>query len=88
MGSLAQPQPPSSFNIANGCNKHDGIPRVDTMRKEEFRMPLHYPRYTRSDYEKMPEWKLDRLLQEYGLPTVGDVEHKRKFAMGTFLWSN
>ncbi|KAH6801875.1 hypothetical protein C2S51_033321 [Perilla frutescens var. frutescens] len=52
----------------------------------EFRMPLHYPRYSKSDYENMPEWKLDRLLSEYGLPVIGDVHHKRNFAMGAFLW--
>uniref|UniRef100_A0A7N0U2F3 DUF7722 domain-containing protein n=1 Tax=Kalanchoe fedtschenkoi TaxID=63787 RepID=A0A7N0U2F3_KALFE len=51
-----------------------------------FQMPLHYPRYARADYEIMPEWKLDCLLAEYGLPLTGDVEHKRKFAMGAFLW--
>ncbi|KAK1271672.1 hypothetical protein QJS04_geneDACA007726 [Acorus gramineus] len=51
-----------------------------------FQMPLHYPRYTRKDYEGMPEWKLDRLLEEYGLPVRGDLEHKRGFAMGAFLW--
>lgn len=52
----------------------------------QFQMPLHYPRYTRADYETMPEWKLDCLLNEYGLPITGDVHHKRKFAMGAFLW--
>lgn len=52
----------------------------------QFQMPLHYPRYTRADYEIMPEWKLDCLLKEYGLPISGDVEQKRKFAMGAFLW--
>ncbi|KAG6467509.1 hypothetical protein ZIOFF_074669 [Zingiber officinale] len=52
-----------------------------------FQMPLHYPRYTRADYETMPEWKLNCLLQEYGLPATGGVDDKRKFAMGTFLWS-
>ncbi|CAL9138562.1 unnamed protein product [Musa acuminata var. zebrina] len=51
-----------------------------------FRMPLHYPRYTPADYESMPEWKLDCLLREYGLPVTGDVDHKRSFAMGAFLW--
>uniref|UniRef100_A0A7N2LHN7 DUF7722 domain-containing protein n=1 Tax=Quercus lobata TaxID=97700 RepID=A0A7N2LHN7_QUELO len=51
-----------------------------------FQMPLHYPRYTQADYETMPEWKLDCLLREYGLPIIGDVDHKRKFAMGSFLW--
>ncbi|KAI4355194.1 hypothetical protein L6164_003988 [Bauhinia variegata] len=38
-----------------------------------FQMPLHYPRYTQADYEKMPEWKLDCLLKEYGLPIIGDI---------------
>ncbi|GAB4834525.1 hypothetical protein Ancab_032783 [Ancistrocladus abbreviatus] len=51
-----------------------------------FQMPLHYPRYSKREYETMPEWKLDHLLMEYGLPTGGDVDQKRKFAMGTFLW--
>ncbi|KAK9099111.1 hypothetical protein Syun_026156 [Stephania yunnanensis] len=51
-----------------------------------FQMPLHYPRYTKDDYECMPEWKLDRLLDQYGLPVVGDVKQKRSFAMGAFLW--
>ncbi|KAB2598743.1 hypothetical protein D8674_001663 [Pyrus ussuriensis x Pyrus communis] len=51
-----------------------------------FKMPLHYPTYSKSDYETMPEGNLDRLLSEYGLPVVGSVEQKRKFAMGAFLW--
>lgn len=51
-----------------------------------FQMPLHYPKYSQSEYETMPEWKLDRLLSEYGLPAFGSVEQKRKFAMGAFLW--
>jgi hypothetical protein len=50
-----------------------------------FQMPLHYPRFKKSDYETMPEWKLDCLLNEYGLPVAGDVTQKRKFAMGAFL---
>ncbi|XXG82208.1 hypothetical protein AAC387_Pa10g0205 [Persea americana] len=52
----------------------------------DFQMPLHYPRYTKADYETMPEWKLDCLLQEYGLPTIGGIGEKRTVAMGTFLW--
>jgi hypothetical protein len=59
-------------------------------RKEDggcgFRMPLHYPRYKRADYEEMPEWRVDCLLQEYGLPADGDLDRKRRFAMGAFLW--
>ncbi|KAJ4825997.1 hypothetical protein Tsubulata_027590 [Turnera subulata] len=51
-----------------------------------FQMPLHYPKYSRSDYQAMPEWKLDRLLSEYGLPVIGSLEDKRKFAMGAFVW--
>uniref|UniRef100_A0A453EG85 DUF7722 domain-containing protein n=3 Tax=Triticinae TaxID=1648030 RepID=A0A453EG85_AEGTS len=51
-----------------------------------FQMPLHYPRYTRANYEAMPEWQLDRLLSDYGLPVHGNVHQKRSFAMGAFLW--
>ncbi|CAL4959044.1 unnamed protein product [Urochloa decumbens] len=51
-----------------------------------FQMPLHYPRYSREDYEAMPEWQLDRLLSEYGLPATGTLQQKRTFAMGAFLW--
>ncbi|CAI0408597.1 unnamed protein product [Linum tenue] len=51
-----------------------------------FQMPLHYPRFKKKDYETMPEWRLDCLLKEYGLPVVGDADEKRKFAMGAFLW--
>ncbi|OEL21706.1 hypothetical protein BAE44_0017280 [Dichanthelium oligosanthes] len=51
-----------------------------------FQMPLHYPRYSREDYEAMPEWQLDRLLSEYGLPATGTIQQKRNFAMGAFLW--
>ncbi|KAL3614692.1 hypothetical protein CASFOL_041449 [Castilleja foliolosa] len=51
-----------------------------------FQMPLHYPRYSRLDYEKMEEWQLDLLLQQYGLFYNGCVEEKRNFVIGTFLW--
>lgn len=51
-----------------------------------FQMPLHYPRYTKEDYQDMPEWKLDSILSEYGLSTDGDLAYKRQFAMGAFLW--
>ncbi|KAL5228732.1 hypothetical protein ABZP36_016997 [Zizania latifolia] len=51
-----------------------------------FQMPLHYPRYRREDYEAMPEWQLDRLLSEYGLPVDGTLQQKRGFAIGAFLW--
>lgn len=51
-----------------------------------FQMPLHYPKYTKNDYQTMPEWQLDRLLAEYGLPIPNDLAYKREFAMGAFLW--
>ncbi|KAH7864766.1 hypothetical protein Vadar_033530 [Vaccinium darrowii] len=53
-----------------------------------FQMPLHYPRFKKTDYETMPEWQLDSLLTEYGLPIIGDLKQKREFAMGAFLWSS
>ncbi|PUZ58725.1 hypothetical protein GQ55_5G530900 [Panicum hallii var. hallii] len=53
-----------------------------------FQMPLHYPRYSREDYEAMPEWQLDRLLSEYGLPATGTIQQKRAYAMGAFLWGS
>ena len=36
---------------------------------------------------QMPEWKVNCLLAQYGLPVSGDVNQKRKFAVGAFLWS-
>ena len=62
-------------------------PRLGKKKCNYFRMPLHYPRYTKAHYEMMPEWELDSLLADYGLSKVtGDVEYKRRFVMGAFLW--
>jgi hypothetical protein len=55
-------------------------------RKYVFQLPLHYPRYNKKDYEVMEERQVDSLLREYGLPIRGDLEQKRKYAMGAFLW--
>ncbi|GJN06478.1 hypothetical protein PR202_ga24207 [Eleusine coracana subsp. coracana] len=54
--------------------------------RHHFQMPLHYPRYSKEDYEAMPEWQLDSLLSEYGLPVAGTLQHKRTYAIGAFLW--
>ncbi|KAL3829729.1 hypothetical protein ACJIZ3_018531 [Penstemon smallii] len=84
MESIARP-PPSTNNL--GCG---GTGTGEEAAKERFgifQMPLHYPRYTKAEYEGMAEWKLDCLLAEYGLYVNGDVNHKRKFAMGAFLWT-
>ncbi|KAI3680439.1 hypothetical protein L6452_35210 [Arctium lappa] len=51
-----------------------------------FRILLHYPRYQKGDYEKMEEWRLDLLLEQYGLSFDGCLEEKRAYAMGAFLW--
>lgn len=51
-----------------------------------FQMPLHYPRYKKTDYEKMEEWKVDLLLKQYGLSFEGTLDEKRAYAMGAFLW--
>lgn len=77
----------------------EGIKNVKKEKEEEdsyydgglnfsggFRMPLHYPRYTKGDYEKMEEPCLDLLLKQYGLCFDGTLEEKRAVAIGTFLW--
>lgn len=55
-----------------------------------FKMPLHYPKYTKEDYEKMEEWRLNLLLSDYGLLVFHDtaLPEKRVFAIETFLWPN
>ncbi|KAL8498576.1 hypothetical protein ACS0TY_021782 [Phlomoides rotata] len=75
-------------NGGSAPNGHHHINEVSSTKAacHEFQMPLHYPRYTKTDYEKMPEWQLDRLLTQYGLPLAGDLHRKREFAMGAFLW--
>ena len=74
--------------VPNSVVPNGAVLRDDVKKQKEyvFTMPLHYPRYSKSDYDKMPEWQLDRLLAEYGLPVIGDVNHKRNFAIGAFLW--
>ncbi|KAL3498960.1 hypothetical protein ACH5RR_041692 [Cinchona calisaya] len=84
--------PNSAHNIPSlmQSNGHHNNQQLATRNNNKcscaFQMPLHYPRFKKSDYEKMPEPQLDCLLKEYGLPTIGDLNEKRKFAMGAFLW--
>ncbi|QCD77234.1 hypothetical protein DEO72_LG1g856 [Vigna unguiculata] len=71
------------------CKENEGYPNPSNNLKEPcsgFEMPLHYPRYTREEYERMEEWKVELLLKQYGLSLEGSVEEKRDFAMGAFLW--
>ncbi|CAM8981946.1 hypothetical protein QQ045_028432 [Rhodiola kirilowii] len=51
-----------------------------------FQMPLHYPRFKKSDYEKMDEERLKLLLAEYGLGFEGSLDELREYAIGIFLW--
>ncbi|KAI7994473.1 hypothetical protein LOK49_LG11G02776 [Camellia lanceoleosa] len=77
-----------SNSMMNGLrpNSHRSHQQHQEKQSCSFQMPLHYPRYKKSDYESMPEWKLDCLLSQYGLSVSGDISHKRNFAMGAFLW--
>ncbi|KAL0301074.1 UNVERIFIED_CONTAM: hypothetical protein Sradi_6384200 [Sesamum radiatum] len=91
---LQHPAPRNEQTISHPKNEED---RLKTSNRGEtdqkvgsgggwFQMPLHYPRYAKSDYEKMEEWKVDALLRQYGLRFDGSLEEKRRFAMGAFLW--
>eukprot|EP00252_Welwitschia_mirabilis_P015051 TRINITY_DN33180_c0_g1_i1.p1 TRINITY_DN33180_c0_g1~~TRINITY_DN33180_c0_g1_i1.p1 ORF type:complete len:124 (-),score=19.26 TRINITY_DN33180_c0_g1_i1:207-578(-) len=76
-------------SIRDGFDTAKGDSGADQSFRNEstfFRMPLHYPRYTKGDYLQMPEWKLDALFKEYGLPSSGDIHQKRQDAISTFLW--
>ncbi|BAF08390.1 uncharacterized protein [Oryza sativa Japonica Group] len=90
MGSLGpsvvglQPKAEKTTAAAGGEQQHGG--GGGGCGGSSFRMPLHYPRYKKAEYEAMPEWRVDCLLREYGLPVDGDLDAKRRFAMGAFLW--
>ncbi|KAJ4823812.1 hypothetical protein Tsubulata_005658 [Turnera subulata] len=71
--------------LTNESNPNEGSQSTPG-KSTSFQMPLHYPRYKEIDYETMPEDRLDCLFKAYGLPVFGDVNEKRKFAMGAFLW--
>lgn len=77
----------------HSCSAKAGAAAVEKVLQgnkpcSSFRMPMHYPRYSKVDYEVMPEWRLDRLFQEYGLPVnvASTLAEKREYAMGVFLW--
>ncbi|CAL5048022.1 unnamed protein product [Urochloa decumbens] len=73
-------------SAAAAADQQQAVGQTKSCSSYAFQMPLHYPRYKKADYETMPEWRVDCLLREYGLPITGDLESKRKFAMGAFLW--
>ncbi|KAK4341912.1 hypothetical protein RND71_037728 [Anisodus tanguticus] len=73
-------------NSSTEFTKNQTSQSISFSNEKWFQMPLHYPGYTKDDYEKMEEWRLDALLSEYGLNFQGTVDEKRRFAMGAFLW--
>ncbi|ESR63153.1 hypothetical protein CICLE_v10017538mg, partial [Citrus x clementina] len=72
--------------VSSDSKVSDGLSQSVEACASGFQLPLHYPRYSKADYEKMEDWKLDMLLREYGLCFQGTPEEKRAFAMGAFLW--
>ncbi|XP_024022330.1 uncharacterized protein LOC112091870 [Morus notabilis] len=74
----------NSLKVPNGTN-NVGL-MSENSEVMEFQMPLHYPRYAKTDYEKMEEWRLDLLLKQYGLSFKGSLDEKREYAKGAFLW--
>ncbi|XP_019100974.1 PREDICTED: uncharacterized protein LOC109132950 [Camelina sativa] len=81
------------LNFLNHANKQESVENPDKngvvkASNSGFKMPLHYPRYKKEDYEEMEEWRLDLLLSDYGLLAFHDntLNEKRAFAIGAFLW--
>ena len=54
-------------------------------RCEDFQMPLHYLVTPKLTIRPCRSGSLIVCLETYGLPIIGDVDHKRMFAMGSFL---
>lgn len=81
------------YNTEEDCKKIGEVKCLNNLKDpsfsstEGFQMPLHYPRYTKGEYERMEEWKVNFLLKQYGLTSFkGSLDEKRAFAMGAFLW--
>lgn len=71
---------------SSSSNERDQLTR-GAASWSSFQMPVHYPSFTKEEYEAMSEEELDRLLKLYGLPTdLGDLSCKKQFAVGAFLW--
>lgn len=83
---LQDHSPPSDCNGSYGEKNEDELVNKGVNGGCSFQMPLHYPRYVKSDYEKMGEWQVNALLRQYGLHFNGSLDDKRNYAMGAFLW--
>lgn len=79
----------SNVNLKDGKEKGAAVGEIGACKGEYpngFQLPLHYPRYTKQDYDNMEDFELDVLLKEYGLSFKGSLEEKRAYAVGAFLW--
>ncbi|KAI5065631.1 hypothetical protein GOP47_0020326 [Adiantum capillus-veneris] len=87
--SLVVPSSPASSSLQQ-MQRSPQLAYSSSFKKPEvpcaFQMPLHYPSFSKAHYDSMPEWQLDRLLEEYGLPVMGTLLEKKQYAIGVFLW--
>ncbi|CAN1121861.1 hypothetical protein LINPERPRIM_LOCUS2429 [Linum perenne] len=74
-----------SKDAAGGCNS-SSVQGTSVLSATEFKMPVHYPSYSKREYEEMEEWRLDLLFSQYGLRFEGSLAEKRAYAIGAFLW--
>ncbi|CAN1337005.1 hypothetical protein LINPERPRIM_LOCUS37408 [Linum perenne] len=75
----------SACQVVGGCNS-SSVQRTSVPPATGFQMPVHYPRYSKREYEEMEEWRLDLLFTQYGLRCDGSLAEKRAYAIGAFLW--
>ncbi|CAN1756929.1 hypothetical protein LINPERHAP1_LOCUS6330 [Linum perenne] len=75
----------SACQVVGGCNS-SSVQGTSVLSATEFKMPVHYPSYSKREYEEMEEWRLDLLFSQYGLRFEGSLAEKRAYAIGAFLW--
>ncbi|KAI3466429.1 hypothetical protein Pfo_023092 [Paulownia fortunei] len=63
-------RPSSNVEKMSGRNDENDV-EMKRVVNGGFQMRLHYPRYVKSDYEKMEEWQVEMLLRQYGLDVKG-----------------
>ncbi|KAK7859740.1 choline-phosphate cytidylyltransferase 2 [Quercus suber] len=82
------PRFPNTYLLVGCCNdelthKYKG---KTVMNEKERYESLRHCRYIQTHYETRPKWTLACLFRDYRLLIIGDVDYKRMFAMGSFLW--
>ncbi|CAN8252928.1 unnamed protein product [Cochlearia groenlandica] len=80
----------SSHQVDQTNNNNNNKNKIKMVKKEEFpsgfQVPLHYPKFTKFDYQAMDDLTLDLLLKQYGFSFDGSLDEKRVFAIESFLW--